>query len=1474
MTIPENHGQQTADFPVIGIGASAGGITPLRSLFKTLPRQTGLAFVIVQHLHPEHPSQLAELLGKSTAMPVCEAVDGIAVQRDHIYIIPPGQVLTLEKGRLRCRPFSDHAHVRIDIIDTFFKSLATDRGQQAIAVVLSGTGSDGAAGVSRIKQAGGRVFVQDPKTANHAGMPQAAIHTGAANHVLPVDAIAAELLRCTLPFSFRPKSDSAESEYTGQPLDEILTIIRRQAGFDLSGYKLTPLLWQIQQRMNARHIEQAQDYVALLQDDRAELETLIRDIPIHVTNFFRDAEAWDVLEREVIAPLIQNCAGDRPIRAWTPACSSGEEAYSLAILLAEQAKQIDRPVDFQIFATDAAPEVVARASRGQFSSTDVKLFSPERRKQFFYTVDKAYRIKKSLREKMVFAPQHLLEDPPFSDLDLITCRNLLIYLEPYAQKQVIALLHASLRMGGYLFLGIGESLSSKQQGFEVVSAQWRIYRKTGPVTDARIKFPKRLKRLQHTKPNEAFVSETAHWAVLERFDLPSVLIDEQFNILRVYGDTDAFLRLPSGEPTLSLLKVVQPSLAAKLRSTAERAAVEHRPVSVDGLPDKERGNDSLSIRVMPFHCAGEENTFRLLVSFIRSTFPRSPALMEGSGPASTKDEAAGEGFENLSDRLRFTVEELQASREELQVLNEELRAVNDQLNISNEEANEANAQLRDKIQELEMQSHVLSSGAVMTLFLDQELRIRWFTSAVCELFPLMSYDTGRLITELVPKFVDPHFSEDARAVMRTGHPLEAEVYSTAGRCYLRRIRPFRTGFEKTTGVAITFTDITERKQAEEALRESEHRFRALTAATAKILYHMNADWTEMREIRDGDFLANIDNPNRDWLQKYVLAEDQPQVTAAIQHSIATRSVFEMEHRIRRADGTIGWVSSRAVPLLNADGEISGWFGAAGDVTARKETEEALRESEERLRMAWQATSDVIWDWDIVHDVQRWSAAGVEVFGWRDAVDAPQSAAWGLNLMHPDDRQRVIAHLRTVLDDPASDLWQDEYRFIRANGSYAEVFDRGFVIRDEQGKPIRMIGAMQDITDRKRAEEEILAQHHLFKTVIDHLPVAINIVQAADLRILLINPAYQSIAPGKAMVGKTIQEVWPEVPELDKLFRHVAETGKPFLTMDRLFKIKRSEDGPLEEAYFSVFVFRIRLPGNDVWGLLNMAWETTDRKMIEEDLRQALAKAEEGDRMLAALMEHIPVGITIADAPDVMIRWVSRTGRELTGRSSDQLEVAYGKHAENWAVYRADGVTPGNDDELPLSRATLKGESVRNEVWMLVHTDGRRIPILCNAGPIRDAAGNITGGVVAWNDITARQQAENALRESERTLQTLLHAIDQGFCIIEMIFDTDNTPLDFRFVEVNAAFERQTGLVNVEGKTIRSLRPNHEPHWFEIYGRIALTGEPMQFELPAVELGRNYKVFAFRIGDPDQRKVGVLFREITEQESSSKMPEGG
>ncbi|MGJ0483242.1 MAG: chemotaxis protein CheB [Methylomicrobium sp.] len=1463
MAVNKSDGPQTRAFPVVGIGASAGGIEALHSLFSLLPPQTGLAFVVIQHLLPDHPSHLAELLGKTCRLPVCEAQDGMRVEPDHVYIIAPGERLALDQGTLRSRPFLSHTLVCIDLIDTFFKSLATDRGQQAIAVILSGTGSDGADGVIQIKQVGGTVFVQNPTTAMHGGMPCAAIATGTANHILPVAAIARELLAATSAAA--PPLTDTGPEDIAQPLDEILTLIRRHTGSDMSSYKFSPLFWQVQQRMQARRLGHVHDYVTLLYDDPAELEALVRNLPIHVTEFFRDPEAWEVLASEVIAPLIRDHRGDRPLRVWTPACSSGEEAYSVAMLLAEQFDQLNKPADFQIFATDASPEIVARASRGVFSAAAIQGLSPERLARFFSANEGKYRIEKNVREKVVFAPQHLLADPPFANVDLVTCRNFLIYLEPYAQKQVLTLLHASLKMGGYLFLGRGETLISNQGGFEVISMPWRIYRKTASLADTQIRFPKRLQRLLSSQASATLGAENAHRAIVEEFDLPSVLIDAQFNILHVYGDTSSFLRLPPGQPTLNLLAMAPSAWAADIQTSAQNALAEQRPMTVDGLREAKKVGGIWSIKLTPIQAGEEESAPRLLVSFVCLPLADDRALPGNDEPA-LSGESSTPGWR---DTLRLTIEELEASREELQVLNEELRAVNDQLNLSNEEINNVNAQLRDKIQELETQSHVLSSGAVRTLFLDKELRVQWFTPAISELFPLRSYDAGRKITELVPRFVDLRFIDDIQAVMRRGKPLEGEVRNVEGRWYLRRIGPFRTGRDKTTGVAITFTDITERKQTEESLQRERSLLVSVMQATDFMLVFLdpqfNFVWVNPA-YADSCKMKPEEMVGKNHFALYPHAENE----AIFRHVRDTGEAVSYKDkpfvfRDQPERGTTYWNWS-LIPVKAPDGTVTGLVFSLLETTKFKQAQEALSNSEYRLRRFYDSGLLGIIYWNMDGKVIDANDKFLEMVGY-DREDLTAGRVDWQRMTPPEyaylDKQATVDLLATgVVSAPF------EKEYIRKDGTRLPVILAGAMLDDERFNGVAFV---LDITERKQAEEEIQAQRNLFETVLNHLPVAVNIVRASDLKILLINPKYQAFAPKKKMLGKPLLEVWPEVPEIEKFFQHVAKTGKPFSLRDAPYKIRRSENGPLEEAYFSWSLFRIALPGNAGWGLLNTAWETSDRKQTEVALRQALSKAEEGDRMLAAMMEYMPEGIAIADAPDVKIRMISRAGRKMTGKPDRHLKVGYGKLVERWNVYRADGVTKPADNELPLVRSTQQGEVVQDEVWVIAHKDGRHIPVLCNAGPIRDAQGNITGGIIAFRDIAARLQAEDALRESERLLRILFNSIDEGFCIIEMVFDAHDQPIDYRFLEVNAVFERLTGLADAEGKTMRSLKPNHEEHWFKIYGQIALTGEPMHFENPAVELGRFYQVYAFRIGNPDERKVAILFRDITERQPLEKVP---
>lgn len=804
-----------AAVPIVAIGASAGGITALQKLFETLPANLPYAFVVLQHLPAEQPSALLPLIEKWSRMRVRAAADGTRPAPHCIYIPAPDRILTLEAGTLRTRAaIGGGRRPGLDTIDAFLESLALRQGARSIAVILSGTGMDGTAGAVRIRQTGGIVIVQDPLTALHDGMPNAVIRRGIHDHVLPVSAIGRQLALCADPGYVRPPPETDWTGAMSATLERILALIRQQAGFDLSGYQPSPLLWRVQQRMDVRRARSFDDYASLVEDDPIELEALVRGIPLHVTGFFRDPEAWEVLRDDVLTPLVQEIGADQPVRVWTPACSSGEEAYSVAMMLDEVVHETGIAADFQVFATDAAPEILAHASRGVFRDQALLALPAARRKRFFHAAGGAFRVKRFLRDKMVFAPQDIVSDPPLSGLDLVTCRNLLIYLEPQTIRRVLFLLHGSLRSGGYLFLGKSEGYQATRRGFDPVSAPWNIYRKAGPMPREDGPFPAVARA-----SDSSILSATAHRVALAHLDLPSVLIDDHCNLLRVYGNTEDILSLPAGEPTQNLIDLVPRHWVRRLQAALQQALAEREPLTLTNLPDRDTGSSSIDVRLTPLPTATDQAGHRILVSFIRK--PDHAGAPDAGGERTAQARQYLAAAIDWQDEARISREELEASREELQALNEELKASNAQLDASNTQLNEANVQLHDKIAQLGMQSRVLSSGAVMTLFLDQDLKLRWFTPAMGDLLRLSARDTGRSIADLQPQCQDPDFLRDIREVLEANEPRGAVIRSHDDKWFVRRIYPYRSGAGAIAGVAITFADITVQTHAEVALRASE-----------------------------------------------------------------------------------------------------------------------------------------------------------------------------------------------------------------------------------------------------------------------------------------------------------------------------------------------------------------------------------------------------------------------------------------------------------------------------------------------------------------------------------------------------------------------------------------------------------------------------------------------------------------------------
>lgn len=803
---------------IVAIGASAGGITALQKLCETLPLDIPFAIVVLQHLPPANSSMLPTLISRWTAIPVRIATDGSRPDTNCIYIPSPEHILTLEHGVFRTRA-ADGGGRRpgIDSIDAFLESVARCPGPFPIAVILSGTGMDGTAGAVRIRQADGVVIVQDPLTALHDSMPNAVIQRGIHDHILPVSAIAQQILMCIEPEYKRPSTSIDWPNDVSKTLDRIICSIRRQSGFDLSGYKPSPLFWRIQQRMDARRVWTFADYSSLIEDDPIELETLSRSLPIHVTEFFRDHDAWIVLKRDVLPDLFHAAKKFQPIRAWSAACSTGEEAYSIAMLLDEVSQESNGQADYTVFATDVAPEILARAGRGLFHESSLAGVSLARRAAYFYAVDQQFRIKRPLRERMVFAPHNLMLDPPFGGVDFVTCRNLLIYLEREKVDHVLAALFSSLRIGGYLFLGKGESYHLNNLGFEVISPKWNIFRKTS------LHFGTSIARLPtRPTPTTANLAAGEQRIALEQAGLPSALIDEAGSILRLYGNTAGILSLPAGEPTHNIFQLVSRNSSLRLKIAVQQAFSDHEPMNLIDLDRRPQDPASVGVRLTPLqNPAGAWN--RMFITFL----PEEGILDKPQAPDAPSGEPDGQYYPEASERwrdddARITREELAASREELQALNEELRASNSQLNASNEELNESNYQLREKIDQLNMQNRVLFSGEVMTLFLDGDLRIRWFTPAMQSVFKLAHADIGRKISDLVSIFDDPAFYPDIQDVLHATESREIVVASRDPKKYFsRRIHPYQSVPGRITGVAVTFSDVTDRTIIELKLRQRE-----------------------------------------------------------------------------------------------------------------------------------------------------------------------------------------------------------------------------------------------------------------------------------------------------------------------------------------------------------------------------------------------------------------------------------------------------------------------------------------------------------------------------------------------------------------------------------------------------------------------------------------------------------------------------
>ena len=829
---------------VVGIGASAGGLEAYKRLLRQMSENTGMAFVLVQHLDPTHQSLMVELLAKYTAMPVLQVEGPTPIQPNHVYMIPPNRFITIKEGGLFLEQPVIKRGVRLPI-DYFFRSLAQARRERSVCIVLSGTGSDGADGLREVKGEGGMTIVQQPDTAEYDGMPRAALSTGAVDYVLPIDEMPDVIVSYSQHPYVRAKPNTTLADTSPDHYRAILNLLRAHTDQDFSRYKKGTLTRRIERRMGIRHIENAANYLKLLREDGDEVRELFKDMLIGVTRFFRDPAAWDKLMDTLLLQLADKRT-EEPVRVWVPGCSSGEEAYTLAISLFELQDRLNKRLDIQIFATDIDSAAVDVARLGVYPEAITKDITDDRIDAYFHREGEKLRVKKKVREVCVFAVQNLLSDPPFSNLDLISCRNLLIYLESDIQQRVFDMFHFALKPRGILFLGNSESPAKGKKHFEVVSQASRLYHKVGASKPGGGGFPVNSSKPRAT-PNRATTPdasprpvggtvEISKKTLLDEFAPASVVIDGRGIIQYIHGPVRNYLDFPTGEPDMDLFAMAVTGLRFKVRSAVQQARTAQNPVSVVA-PGVRRDESVVSVRVRVQSLPVTKDSGPLfLCSFtdepLEAAVPESAGgLAPAAANAAQADrqlalelQAAREDLQSTVEELESANEELKASNEEVMSMNEELQSTNEELETSreelqslNEELSTVNNQLHDKVDLLEATtndlSNLLASTDMATLFLDSDLRIRRFTPATVRLMSLIDSDIGRPISDLAPRVNDPNMVADARDVLDRLAPIEKEVQNGGSHWYMRRITPFRTADNKIDGVVITFSDVTKLKDS-------------------------------------------------------------------------------------------------------------------------------------------------------------------------------------------------------------------------------------------------------------------------------------------------------------------------------------------------------------------------------------------------------------------------------------------------------------------------------------------------------------------------------------------------------------------------------------------------------------------------------------------------------------------------------------
>jgi len=1087
----------------VGIGASTGGQEALEQLFTAMPSDCGLSFVVIMHLPPGGLSFLTEMLRRYTTMEVVTAEEGLPLRPNWIYVIPAGQAITVSNGLLRFEePGTAEMH---HPIDCFFRSLAAEAGPRAIAVILSGSGTDGSEGVKQVREAGGIVIVQEPDTAINPAMPKSAIASGAVDLVLAAEKIPARIAEITQS-RCRLSSQVCREITLNEELRAIFSIVKAKTGHDFSSYKSNTVMRRIERRMIVNDMSGIGKYISLLRENAQEAQALCQDILIGVTSFFRDPEAFAILSERILPRLLAKRDPDDPLRIWHACCATGEEVYSMAMLVREYLNEHQLNVKVLIFASDIDEVAIAQARAGLYSDDAVAEVGEERLKTFFIRTTSHWQVTKPLREMVVFAHHSLIKDPPFSRLDLLVCRNFLIYLNPDMQKRLIALFHQVLKPQGFLFLGSSETVGHQSDLFAPIDKKWKIFKRLEskrrsetlfPVTAPVRRPPGTGRSTRPAATGEQELAAATERLLMERYCPPCVVVNNKYEVVHVTTRGNHFLEVPAGEPTRDILKMSREELRPALRAAIYKAFSDQKQVVFRGAKidaGKEQATEvnivvepidtqpSIGMMVMVIfeqvatptalsaHTIGEEtfsgdeSSREMLVRQLEEQLRITHDQLQAT---SKQLESSNEGFMSANEELMSINEEFQSANEELQSSNEELETSKEELQALNEELVTVNAELQGKLEELNQANsdieNLLTSSEIATLFLDRQLTIKRFTPAMAGIFNLIPADVGHPFRHLAGTIDWPGLGRDAQMVLEKLVPIEREVTAVEdGRSYIMRVLPYRTTDGRVDGIAVTLIDITERKRAEEA----HARLAALVdssddAIIAKDLNGIILSWNSGSERLFGYRADEVIGKPITQILPPELQEEEEEI---LQCLAAGERIDHFETVRLAKDGRQVEVSVTASPIMDSQGRIIGASKIARDITERKLAERTLRRAKEEWERTFASVPDLITILDNQHRVLRVNEAMARRLGLK-----PEECA-GLpcyEAIHGTSAPPSFCpHSRTIEDGHKH---TEELHVDRFEGDFIVTTTP---LLDEKGERIGSVHIAHDITERKRMEDAL------------------------------------------------------------------------------------------------------------------------------------------------------------------------------------------------------------------------------------------------------------------------------------------------------------------------------------------------------------------------------------------------------------------